>query len=130
MNSMPKHLRIIVGLMILGVLTRVIFLGLFFSRTGQSPRLLMDLTAIVITIGLIKGFVSRSTVAWHLAKVLNVLGLLAVSVMVIMLSVARNIPPWLWLCVLAGSTAEIYTLLVLFSRDVRRYFTGEGMAQQ
>jgi hypothetical protein len=76
----------------------------------------------------------RSLIAWHLAKVLNILGLLALAIALVFFLVV-DIPiriPFasflLW--ALLGAVAEVYSLWVLFSADVRRYFGKEDMVHR
>jgi hypothetical protein len=134
MEQMPKHLRIVVGLMILSLLTRIIVPVLFSYGSVPAHQLVGTLLSILTTIGLIKGFTYRSLIAWHLAKGLSILGILAAATALVFFLVVRfPIPvPFVWflLWALLGITAEVYTLWVLFSADVRRYFRKEDTVQQ
>jgi len=59
MEQMPKHLRIVVGLMILSLLARIIVSVLFSYGSVPAHRLVGTLLSILTTIGLIKGFTYR-----------------------------------------------------------------------
>ena len=134
MKQMPKHLRIVVGLMILSLLVRIIVQVLLSHGSVPARQWVGTLLAISVTIGLIKGFMYRSLIAWHLAKVLNILGLLALAIALVFFLVVdspiRILFASFLLWALLGAVAEVYSLWVLFSADVRRYFGKEDMVHR
>ena len=125
---MPKHLRIVVGLLILGIVNRIVFAGMNPSPYMQSHRWTISLIGIVITIGVIKGIVSRSSIAWHIAKMLNILTLLAMAALLVLLLFFGNLSAWMWTWYFVGIVAEIYSLWVLFSLETQQYFKAKRKA--
>lgn len=125
---MPKHLRIVVGLMILGIVNRIVFAGVNPSPYMLSHRWTISLLGIVITIGVIKDIASRSSIAWHIAKMLNILTLLAMAALLVLLLFFGNISTWMWTWYFVGIVAEIYSLWVLFSLETQQYFKAKRKA--
>ena len=125
---MPKHLRVVVALMVLGLLARITSVALLSHGSVPALQWASLLVAVSINIGLIKGFVSRSVIAWNLAKVLAILGLIAAFLLPLPMLAARKPLPWalLWL---VATGAQIYGVFVLFSREVRRYFRERDPAE-
>lgn len=82
---------------------------------------------VFITIGIIKGFIIRSTIAWHFAKVMNILGILSAlylgAVLLFSSPIVNKSLVFIWGTILVSLIGSVYVLYVLFSPDVRSYFT-------
>ncbi len=122
--KIPKHLKILIGIMCFGIAMQC------FKIAGDLKNLSLDscalnLLGIIISIGIIKGFFDRSRLAWYFAKGLTVVALIAVAaISVLFITVPVSGPINLVYSVISVTAViESYALYVLFSKEVKNYFT-------
>ena len=126
---MPKHLKIITGVIIIGVILRgTMIFWQFKSMTSITSQIVPDLLGIIISLGLIRGFYYRSKLAWQFAIGVTLLGLIGLlSMLVIFLKLSGPSYQSILIMFLIGTILECYFLWVLFSKEVRYYFTRDNL---
>ncbi len=94
-------------------------------KSLSIDRCVLNLFGIIISLGIIKGFFSRSRTAWLFAKGLTILALIAVvAISVIFITFPVSGPINLvYSLISVTAVIEFYALYVLFSKEVKSYFT-------
>ena len=97
--------------------------------SADSPRttgLLKYVFEILVIGGLIKGFMARSKIAWYVARVLVILGTIVLGLAMPFLLIRGLSRIWPIPVIVVAMVMQVYVLLMLYSREVRRYCVGEG----
>ena len=127
---MPKHLKILTGVIVTGVIFSGTMLFWKFKSVGVVPsQVLPDLFGIIISLGLIRGFYYRSKLAWQFAIGLSILGLIGLLFLLFVFLKLSGGPSYqvILIVFLISATLEGYFLWVLFSKEVRHYFTWDNL---
>lgn len=107
--------------MLLGVAMQLVTIGMY---GGSASAVVPRLVSIVITIGVSKGLSSRSQIAWHLGRILNLLALILGVFMVVTALGAQfhgisRLTFLAWLAIALIESAFIF--FALGARDVRMF---------
>ena len=130
MKQIPSLLKWIMGVMLFQVLRQLGWIGSAFAHgmptlSADMGRVLAPrLLSIVITIGVLRGLLVGSQIAWHLGRVLNVIGFAIAGLILVVALVAQFNHINVWgvygeLCVGVCETAFVF--FELGSKHVRSF---------
>jgi hypothetical protein len=122
---MPKHLKVVFGMLLLGVVIRFTELTQHLLQGYRNFEVLQSACLLILTMGVIKGFADQCLMAWKVARVavaiLLVLSLFGMGVLIFMATRVEGLG-LLLLASALGCLLNVYVLWVLCSRPVRDYF--------
>ena len=128
---MPVNLKIVIGLIVVAIASQIFGVAKF-AVIDKPGSFTMNLLWIIVCIGIIKGFISRSNISRQLAIGITTLGLLAsFYAFYLFLTVPFSNPgdksaAIVLACI--GIIIQSYAIIALFSKAVVVYFK-DGNAQ-
>lgn len=124
---MPRHLKIVFAMLLLGVVIRFHYLVPVLLAGQFNFSVMQGVCIFILSLGVIKGFEERSVIAWKTARIMTLLFLLftlVATVVVILLAFSVEGLASMAIISTAVTLLNLYVIWVLHSKPVRRYFEG------